>query len=124
MPAWGARRVAALAAVAVAAVAVGVVFILPLVRRPAAPAAVRSVSVLPFKPLAPGGDDDHIGAALAEAVVMELGSVREISVKRIRTAVRTACPDSDPVEAGRDLGVELVVDGAIQRLSAIACRSR
>jgi serine/threonine-protein kinase len=105
--------VAAVAALAVVGAVVGAV----LWRNGSAPApAVRSVAVLPFKPLDAGAmDDEYIGVALADALLTELGSINAVAVRPLSASARYGAPGSDPVEAGRALDAELVVDGAIQR---------
>ena len=84
---------------------------------PEAPApAIRSVAVLPFKPLAAGGiDDEYIGVAIADALLTELGSIGAVAVRPLSASARYGTPGTDAVAAGRALGAELVVDGAIQR---------
>jgi TolB-like protein/Tfp pilus assembly protein PilF len=77
--------------------------------------SVRAVAVLPFKPLVPGGSDDYVGVALADALISELGVLETVSVRPLSTISRYARQAADPVEAGRALNVQLVVDGAIQR---------
>ncbi len=81
----------------------------------AAAPARRSVAVLPFKPLAGGtSEDDYLGLGLSEALITELGAFRTIAVRPL-SASRRYGADRDAVSAGRELGAELVVDGAIQR---------
>jgi serine/threonine-protein kinase len=108
-----AQRVAAAVVLTLVGAAVGTV----LWRNVSAPApAVRSVAVLPFKPLAAGGvDDEYIGVALADALLTELGSIDAVAVRPLSASARYGAPGSDPVAAGRALDAELVVDGAIQR---------
>jgi TolB-like protein len=78
-------------------------------------AAVPSLSILPFTPLAPGGADDYVGVALADALATELHALDTVSVRRIGTGSRFTGNGADPIAAGRELGVDLVMDGAIQR---------
>jgi serine/threonine-protein kinase len=75
---------------------------------------VPSLSVLPFKPLAPGGADDYVGAALADALTTELHSLNTVAVRRTG-GTRISAPAADPIAAGRELGVDLIMDGAMQR---------
>jgi eukaryotic-like serine/threonine-protein kinase len=83
---------------------------------PAADPAIRSVAVLPFKPLAAGGlDDEYIGVAIADALLTELGSIGAVAVRPLSASARYGAPGTDAAAAGRALDAELVVDGAIQR---------
>jgi eukaryotic-like serine/threonine-protein kinase len=84
--------------------------------RPASQAAVvPSLSILPFKPLVPGGSDDYVAVALADALATELHALNTVSVRRIGTGSQFTGRGADPIAAGRELGVDLVMDGAIQR---------
>ena len=77
--------------------------------------APPSVAVLPFKPLVPGAPDDaYLGLGLAEALITELGTFRTIAVRPV-TATSHYGPNRNPVAAGRELGTDLVLDGALQR---------
>jgi TolB-like protein/Tfp pilus assembly protein PilF len=78
--------------------------------------ATRSVAVLPFRPLTggTGGDENYIGAALADALVTELSAFRTLAVRPLAASARFG-PDADPLKAGRELGADLVLGGEIQR---------
>jgi serine/threonine-protein kinase len=105
--------------VAAAAVAIVVAGLAALFwRAPQAPPtpALRSVAVLPFKPLAAGGsDDDYIGVAIADALITEFGTIEALAVRPLSASSRYGTPGVDAVAAGRALDAELLVDGAIQR---------
>jgi TolB-like protein/tetratricopeptide (TPR) repeat protein len=106
------HRVAA--AVGVCAMAAGMLAGSQLMRRSNAPtgATVRSVAVLPFKPFVPtDSDDNYLGIAIADAMISELGAMRS----EIRTVNAAPYRTDDPIKVGRDLGVDLVLGGAIQR---------
>ena len=109
------RMAAAAALVAVALVIAGV-WTTRVSRSPAATSAgVPSLSILPFKPLAPGGADDYVGVALADALTTELHTLKTVSVRRMGAGTPFSGPAADPIAAGRELGVDLIMDGAIQR---------
>jgi serine/threonine protein kinase/tetratricopeptide (TPR) repeat protein len=77
--------------------------------------ASRSIAVLPFKDLARSPDDVHLGLGLADAVITELASVRSLIVRPTSAIVRYQETD-DPRAAGRELGVDALVEGSFQRL--------
>src|SRR5262249_37809260 len=84
--------------------------------RPAAAPARRSIAVLPFKPLgAVPREDNYIGLALADALITELGMFKTMAVRPFSATGRYGA-DRDPVAAGRELGAELVLDGATERV--------
>ncbi|HUE87840.1 MAG TPA: protein kinase [Vicinamibacterales bacterium] len=78
--------------------------------------SVRSVAVLPFKPLVAGGvDDDYIGVALADALVTELKAINAVVVRPVSATSRSAQSGLDAVGVGREVDADVVVEGAIQR---------
>ena len=57
--------------------------------------AIRSVAVLPFKPLAAGGtDDEYIGVAIADALITEFGTIEALAVRPLSASGRYGTPVS------------------------------
>ena len=75
------------------------------------PKPLRSVAILPFGVLNPDGKNDYLGLGLTDAVITRLGSTHLV-VRPLATVSRFA--GRDPIQTGRDLGVEAVVEGSIQ----------
>ena len=82
---------------------------------PAGVAGKRAVAVLPFKLLTPNPEDDYLGVALADAVISELSASGDLLVRPTSTVMRYAKQAVDPLTAARELGVEVIVDGSIQK---------
>ena len=78
-------------------------------------AAVRSIAVLPFKPLNPDDGDEYLGLGIADALITRLGNIRKIIVRPTSAVRKYTGLEQDPVEAGRELRVESVLEGGIQR---------
>jgi len=76
---------------------------------------VRSLAVLPFKPLGANEGDEHLGLGLADALITRLSNIRQIAVRPTSAVMKYAGTGNDPAAAGRQLKVEAVLDGAIQR---------
>ncbi len=74
---------------------------------------INSIAVLPFKLLSPAGADDYLGIGLADALVVRLSKLRQLTVRPTSSARKYGDSDQDPVAAGRALGVEAVLDGNI-----------
>lgn len=83
---------------------------------PATTAGKRAVAVLPFKLLTPNPEDEYLSVALADAVVSRLGSSGELLVRPTSTVMRYATQAVDPLLAARELNVQLLVEGSIQKL--------
>jgi DNA-binding winged helix-turn-helix (wHTH) protein/TolB-like protein/Tfp pilus assembly protein PilF len=75
------------------------------------PKPLRSVAILPFGVLNQDGKNDYLGLGLTDAVITRLGNTHLV-VRPLATVSRFA--GRDPIQTGRDLGVEAVVEGSIQ----------
>jgi len=78
-------------------------------------AGKRGVAVLPFKLLTPSAEDEYLSVALADAVINQLGARGELLVRPTTTVMRYAKQPVDPLLAARELNVQVVVDGSIQK---------
>jgi DNA-binding winged helix-turn-helix (wHTH) protein/TolB-like protein/Flp pilus assembly protein TadD len=83
--------------------------------RPANAAGVRSLAVLPFKPLVPEGRDEALELGMADTLIAKLSNVNEVTVRPLGAVRRYGGLEQDPFDAGRRLGVEAVLDGTVQR---------
>ena len=83
---------------------------------PGSPAAITSIAVLPFKPLVAEGRDAALELGMADSLIMKLGSLRQITVRPLSAVRRYTDVEQDAVKAGRELRVESVLEGHIQRL--------
>ena len=71
--------------------------------------------MLPLKPLAQGGTDTDIGLGLADAIIMRIGQIEGIAVRPTSAVRRYSPPDANALEAARELQVDAVLDGTLQR---------
>ena len=106
------RAVAIVLAVVVVAF-VGSRFV--LWRRAARHEPVRSLAVLPFRPLVAGVRNESLELGLADILVTRLGNLNQLIVRPTSAIRRYGSPDQDPLAAGRELGVDAVVEGTIHR---------
>jgi serine/threonine protein kinase/tetratricopeptide (TPR) repeat protein len=79
------------------------------------PSRKRSIAVLLFKDLARNPDNAHLGVGLADATITELATVRSLLVRPTAAILRYTGLSVDPQQAGRELGVDAVLDGSFQR---------
>ncbi|HMD49292.1 MAG TPA: winged helix-turn-helix domain-containing protein [Bryobacteraceae bacterium] len=75
---------------------------------------VRTIAVLPFRALGKDSGDDYLATGMADALIGKLSMIQKIMV-RSTAAVRKYAGTSDPVAAGRELSVDVVLDGSVQR---------
>jgi DNA-binding winged helix-turn-helix (wHTH) protein/TolB-like protein/Flp pilus assembly protein TadD len=116
------RRLAIWAAGALAvALAAAVFFILRSNRRPestsaVAPATVRSIAVLPFRVLSSEKGDEYLSLGLADALITSLSQTRQVIVRQTEAVAKYQSTGKDPLEAGREQGVDAVLEGQVQRI--------
>lgn len=77
-----------------------------------------AVAVLPFRPLGNAEDDRHLGMGMADAVIARLTRLDALSVCPPGSVRKYVDHPIDPVEAGRLLGVDAVIEGSLQRLGS------
>ena len=80
------------------------------------PPAVKSIAVLPFKPLTADSRDESLGLGMAETLIMRLNKLRQITVRPLSAVSRYASLQQDAVAAGRELKTQAVLDGTMQKL--------
>jgi DNA-binding winged helix-turn-helix (wHTH) protein/TolB-like protein/thioredoxin-like negative regulator of GroEL len=76
---------------------------------------ITSVAVLPFKPLVPENRDQALEFGIADILIRRLATLNDVSVRSLGRVRRYADTSSNPLEAGRELGVDAVLDGHIHR---------
>ncbi|HWB99812.1 MAG TPA: winged helix-turn-helix domain-containing protein [Bryobacteraceae bacterium] len=81
----------------------------------AAMATPHSVAVLPFQPLAGGSDEEHLGLGMADAVITRLSNIRQLPVRPTDVVIRYGDPAVDPLKAAREMGVDTVLTGRLQK---------
>jgi TolB-like protein/DNA-binding winged helix-turn-helix (wHTH) protein/tetratricopeptide (TPR) repeat protein len=74
---------------------------------------IKSIAVLPFKPI--GNGDESLELGMADALITRLSNVREIVVRPTATIAKYQETAADAAQIGRDLQVEAVLVGSIQR---------
>lgn len=78
-------------------------------------AAVESIAVLPFSYIDPEEGDEYLGFGMADAIITRLGNTRQIMVRPSSTVIKYMGRERDPVAAGRELGVDSILEGSIRK---------
>jgi TolB-like protein/Flp pilus assembly protein TadD len=105
IPGGGYRFVAAVKTVPAASVVPAAVSAAPL----------KSIAILPFKPLVADSRDESLELGMAETLITRLSGLKEIAVRPTSAVRRYNGLEQDATAAGRELQVESVVDGSLQR---------
>lgn len=75
----------------------------------------KTLAVLPFKILNSEGNDDFLGAGISDSLAAKLGNVENLTVRPTSSVIKLAKQTDDPLAAGRELKVDAVLNGSIQR---------
>jgi len=78
-------------------------------------APIKSIAVLPFKNLSGDETNEYLGIALADALTTRLGKSKHIIVRPTNAVYKYRSVGQDPIAAGREQGVEAVLDGTIYK---------
>jgi serine/threonine protein kinase/tetratricopeptide (TPR) repeat protein len=78
----------------------------------------RSIAVMPFRFRTAHPDDRFLSVALAEAVTNRLASSCQLVVRPVASVLRYEGTDVDWTEVARELNVDHVVEGTIQKVGA------
>jgi DNA-binding winged helix-turn-helix (wHTH) protein/TolB-like protein/Tfp pilus assembly protein PilF len=91
-------------------------------RQPAAASVVgreiNSLAVLPLRSLTTGSDNTSLTLGMTDAMINRLGSLRRVVVRPTSAVVRYVDTKENPLDVGRALKVDAVLEGTIQRADA------
>lgn len=85
-------------------------------RQPTTIAEIKSIAVLPFQNIGAESNDQYLGVGLADALITKFGNLRRIEVRPTSAIRKYAETKTDPIKAGRELEVEAVMEGSVQRV--------
>jgi TolB-like protein len=75
----------------------------------------RSLAVLPLANTADNEDDEYLCDGIAESLIQQVSKLRSIRVRPLGTVLRFKGPAIDPQAVGRELGVDAVLAGTLER---------
>lgn len=76
---------------------------------------IKSIAVLPFRPLNVESSDEYLGLGMADALITKLSRLGHVTVRPTSAIRKYADPDQVTDRAGQELGVDAVLEGTIQR---------
>jgi DNA-binding winged helix-turn-helix (wHTH) protein/TolB-like protein/Tfp pilus assembly protein PilF len=77
--------------------------------------SIHSIAVLPFQPLDSKQNDRILELGMADSLINKLSQLSEVAVSPMQAVAPYLDGHSDSLAAGRELGVDGVVEGTIQR---------
>jgi eukaryotic-like serine/threonine-protein kinase len=81
--------------------------------QPAIP--IKSIAVLPFKPLIAESRDEALEMGMADTLINKLGNIKQVTVRPLSAVRQYTGLEQDAVSAGRGQKVDAVLDGNIQK---------
>ncbi len=96
-------------------IAYGIYWFYPTAK-PATVREIKTIAVLPFEDLSAEQTDKYLGAGLAEALANKFSGLKQIVVRPSRSVSKYAESRADVQTIGRELQVDAVIDGRIQRV--------
>jgi len=79
------------------------------------PAPIRSIAVLPFKPLDADSRDESLEMGMAETLITRLSGLNQLVVRPMSAVRKYTDLQQDPLKAGQELQTEAVLDGSLQK---------
>ena len=76
-----------------------------------------AIAVLPFKPINAQGRDEYLELGIADALITRLSDINQIVVRPTSSVRKYTALEQDSVTAGRELAVDSVLEGSIQKLN-------
>ena len=76
---------------------------------------IGSIAVLPFQPLTRNNRDESLEMGMADTLIARLSGIRDLVVRPMSSVRKYADVKLDVLAAGRELGVESVLEGSLQR---------
>ncbi|MBA3355568.1 MAG: winged helix-turn-helix domain-containing protein [Pyrinomonadaceae bacterium] len=77
---------------------------------------VRTIAVLPFRNLGGESSDEYLSLGMADALITRLGNLRQVITRPTSSVLKYSRSSTDPLAAGRELAVDALIDGRIQKL--------
>src|SRR4029079_2711749 len=74
---------------------------------------IRSLAILPLRPL--DASDNYVGMGIADAIIRRISQTGELTVRPTSAIRRYLNDDADALTAAKQLDVDAVLEGSIQR---------
>jgi len=93
-----------------------IVWLAGRVAAPSGSTRIRSIAVLPLENLSRGPDDDYVAAGVTEALITDLAKIRALRVVSRTSVLRYTRTEKPLRQIGKELDVDAVVEGSIERV--------
>jgi TolB-like protein/cytochrome c-type biogenesis protein CcmH/NrfG len=79
--------------------------------------ALAGIAILPFRPINPDHRDEYLELGIADALITRLSDIKQVVVRPTSSVRKYTDLQQDPVAIGREMAVESVLEGCIQKLT-------
>lgn len=85
------------------------------ISQPSSAKEVKAIAVLPFRSIEPDKENQLLGIGMADAVITKLSHVKSIVVRQTKSVMRYAETTPEAIKVGREINVDAVLEGNIQK---------
>lgn len=85
------------------------------ISEPSSANEVKAIAVLPFKNIEPDKENQLLGIGMADAVITKLSNIKSIVVRQTKSVMRYADTTPEAIRVGREINVDAVLEGSIQK---------
>jgi TolB-like protein/DNA-binding winged helix-turn-helix (wHTH) protein len=85
------------------------------ISQPSSAKEVKTIAVLPFRNIEPDTEDQLLGIGMADAVITKLSQIESIVVRQTKSVMRYADSTPEAVRVGREINVDAILEGSIQK---------
>lgn len=75
--------------------------------------SIHSLAVLPFRPLSAESRDESLELGMADALITKLSNIQQVIVRPTSSILKYENSDQDLLTAGREQGVDAVIEGKV-----------
>jgi TolB-like protein/Flp pilus assembly protein TadD len=76
----------------------------------------QTLAVLPFKTIGNKDENEYLGLGMADALITKLSSLKKLRVRPTSAVIKFAM-EQNPIEAGRELRVESIIEGNVWQIN-------
>ncbi len=85
------------------------------ISQPLSAIAVKTIAVLPFRNIEPDTEDQLLGIGMADAVITKLSQIKSIVIRQTKSVMRYADSSPEVIKIGREINVDAILEGNIQK---------
>jgi len=82
---------------------------------PSSAREVKAIAVLPFRHIESNDDNQLLGIGMADAIITKLSQIKSLVVRQTKSVLRYADATPEAIKVGREINVDAVLEGNIQK---------